>query len=152
MKSLWALHWCQALSFRTLFFEVCLIGSIHTTSATSTQMLRSRSSTFGQLYSTPARRPLLPFAQAFSTRPLLLEASSPRPSEKNPTVGGVTGPQKDRLSVFPFLFIFTLGTGLYVLIVRSREGTAKKLHHHQTEFGELPFKRNRDRSKDTKDD
>lgn len=97
-------------------------------------------------YLRPRLAPLRPFHH--SLQRLAQQHDPHKPSEKNPPIGGAapTRPKNDQLSFFPFAFIFASGTGLYVLIVRSREGTTPK--GYQTpwdrEKGELPFKRKRE--------
>ena len=83
-----------------------------------------------------------------SSRTLSADTSGIRKADdENPPVGRPDPGPRDQLSFFPFALIFALGTGLYVLIVRSREGTAPRPEGASTQRGELPFKRNRDKAK-----
>lgn len=99
-----------------------------------------------------ALRPTLAPLRPFSSLQRLAQQQDPhKPSEKNPPIGGAAParPRNDQLSFFPFAFIFVAGTGLYILIIRSREGSTPK--GYQTpwdrEKGELPFKRKREYNK-----
>lgn len=80
--------------------------------------------------------PLLKLSTSIPSRPfhtttsLLSTNPAVKPSGKQsyqPTPAGPapTG-RKDGLSVWPFLFIFVAGTGLFALTVKSREGSYKQ--------------------------
>ena len=69
--------------------------------------------------------------------------SDPKQSpSSNPTTGRpATTRRPDRLSFWPFLFIFALGSGGFVLLVRTREGVNPRAPGERTERGELHFKK-----------
>lgn len=81
-----------------------------------------RSSTV--LYRPPFLR-TLHTSPRFLATPIVQQSPQPQPQPKpQPTPAGIrpTG-RGDTLSIWPFVIILGVGTGLFALIVRSREGT-----------------------------
>ncbi|KAJ8612019.1 hypothetical protein MRB53_037662 [Persea americana] len=102
----------------------------------------------------PPLRPLSPFFRTSSSPPRHLKTairlySSPAPEQPSGKPAPIlqrpvpsTGPRpRDQLSVWPFVFIFALGSGLFAWTVKSREGVTPKPASHKTLPAPPPRKR-----------
>lgn len=114
----------------------------HSSALPTRPMLQSQPTFTRHLYRSCARSGSAQAVRSFATSRLLLSDRpvSKTPTPINPPISTAAAPQKDKLSFFPFLFIFAAGTGLYVLIVRSREGSAPDSVRQKHQAGDLPFK------------